>query len=208
MQSARHNFSVRSLNDPGLWFMDVSRYHSWATGQLENLREMHARIEVEDYDLPPGDVERQAVSPGRWSRYLERNMLSDTIVVFSAMTAEAFVNFYGVVRLTETEFNAHFERLGVVPKLKKLLLVCDSLSVGVADPVVKAIASLADRRNDLVHPKTMEPLADGSVPEKWKRPVLVNAADAVTEMNEFMREFVQLVPGSFHLLPYALRIDA
>lgn len=209
MHPTRRNFEVRSADGPGLWFTDVSRYYSWVTGQLANLRSMHERIEAEDIDLPPGvDVDREQVSEARWSGYLERNMLSDSIVVFAAMAAEAFLNFYGVVRLGEAEFNAHFERLGVVPKTRQLLLICDSLSLSSKDPLVLAVATLADRRNALVHPKTKEAGADGPVPEKWKRPVLDNAVEASEELNKFLREFGSLVPSAAHLLPYALRTDA
>ncbi len=208
MQPNAKPFRIRSLNEPGLWYTDVSRYHTWATGQLARLKEMHERIEAEDQDLPPGDVPRSSVSPARWSGYVERSMLSNTIVVFSAMTAEAFLNLYGVVRLTEIEFSTHFERLGVVPKLRQLLLVCDSLSIDANDPLVRTLASLANRRNDLVHPKAKEPQPDGSAPEKWKRPVLDNAVDAVQELDAFLRGFASLVPTSSQLLPYALRGDA
>ena len=210
MSAGRGKLEVRSLDGPGLWFTDVSRYYSWATGQLANLRSMHARIEAEDdTDLLPGvDVERERVSETRWSGYLERNMLSDAIVVFSAMAAEAFLNFYGVVRLGEAEFTTHFERLGIVPKARELLLVCDSLSLTARDPMILAIATLAGRRNALVHPKTKEAGPDGSVLEKWKRPVLENAAAAVEELNAFLREFRSLVPNAAHLLPHALRAEA
>lgn len=208
MDSTRNKFQVRPADGPGLWFTDVSRYYSWATGQLLNLQAMHARIETEDVDLPPGDVVRGQVSEARWSAYLERNMLSDTIIVFAAMAAEAFLNFYGVVRLGEAEFNAHFERLGVVPKTRQLLLICDSLSLSQKDPLILAISSLADKRNALVHPKAKEARADGTGPEKWKRPVLDSAVEAVDELHSFLREFGSLVPSAAHLLPYALRADA
>lgn len=202
-------FRIRSLDEPGLWYTDVSRYHSWVTDKLERLHQLHARIEEEDEGLLEGeDVSRGTVSPARWSAYVERNMLSDTIVVFSAMTIEAFLNFYGVVRLTEAEFTSHFERLGVVPKFRQLLLVCDSLSVPNNDPMVKTLASLANRRNDLAHPKTKERTPDGSLPAKWKRPVLGNAVEAAREMNAFLQGFAKLVPLSSHLLPHALRTDA
>jgi hypothetical protein len=208
MSSTAKPFRIRALDEPGLWYTDVSRYHSWVVGQLAHLKEMHDRLELEDQDLPEGDVPRSSVSPSRWSGYLERNMLSDTIVVFSAMTAEAFLNFYGVVRLTEAEFSAHFERLGIVPKLRQLLLVCDGLSISAKDPLVNKLASLASRRNDLVHPKTKEPLSDGSMPKKWKRPVLDNAVQAAEELDAFLLGFTALVPDAKHLLPSALRTDA
>jgi hypothetical protein len=203
MHPTRRKFEVRPPDGRGLWFTDVSRYYSWATGQLVKLRSIHERIEAEDLDLPPGvDVARDQVSEASWSGYLERNMLSDTIVVFAAMAAEAFLNFYGVVRLGEAEFSAHFERLGVVPKTRQLLLICDSVSLSSKDPLVVAVARLAERRNALVHPKAREADADGSVPERWKRPVFDNAVEAVEELNQFLRDFGSLVPSAAHLLPH------
>lgn len=208
MDSTHKAFQVRPVDGPGLWFTDVSRYYSWATGQLLNLQAMHAQIEAEDVNLPPCDVARGQVSEARWSAYLERNMLSDTIIVFAAMAAEAFLNFYGVVRLGEADFNAHFERLGVVPKTRQLLHICDSLSLSNKDPIILAISALADKRNALVHPKAKEASANGTAPEKWKRPVLESAVEAIEELRSFLREFGSLVPSAAHLLPYALRTDA
>jgi hypothetical protein len=58
----------------------------------------------------------------------KRDLLSDAVKIFSAMAVGAFLNYYGVVRLGEDECASHFERLGLVPKLRTLLLVCDFLS--------------------------------------------------------------------------------
>ena len=56
----------------------------------------------------------------------ERDALADSIVLFSAMAVEAFINYYGVVRLGEQQFNAHFERL----RLKVSFGFCFSFSTG------------------------------------------------------------------------------
>ena len=56
--------------------------------------------------------------------------------LYAAMAVEGFLNWYGVFRLGEEIFNQHFERLGLVPKLRVLLLVCDSIHVGKGDQVV------------------------------------------------------------------------
>lgn len=72
------------------------------------------------------------------------------------MAVEAFINFYGVVRIGEDDYQRLFERLGAIPKLQTLLFVCDSLSVSTKDPLIKLLERITIRRNELAHPKTRE----------------------------------------------------
>ena len=55
--------------------------------------------------------------------------------IYAAMAVEGFLNFYGVLRLGQNVFDEHFERLGLVPKVRALLLVCDQLDVSQQDPL-------------------------------------------------------------------------
>jgi hypothetical protein len=67
--------------------------------------------------------------PGLHEPCLTRDTLADTVVLLSAMSVEAFLDYYGVVRLGDEQFNPHSERLGTEKKLCVVLLVCDGLAV-------------------------------------------------------------------------------
>lgn len=206
--SDRQSFSIKPNGTPGLWFTDVSRYHDRSKSQLSELRTLHKRLEEDEEDWPLRDVLKDSVPPGKWGSYLERNMLSDTAIVFAAMAVEGFLNLYGVVRMGEQVYVEHFERLGVVPKLRQLLLLCDGIVVERNDPLVLLLDSVAQRRNELVHPKAREAGGDGSAPERWKRPVLDAAEESVKSMQSFFKQFQAIVPGASHLLPRGWNSDA
>jgi hypothetical protein len=197
----RQLFAIKPNGAPGLWFTDVSRYHDRAKSQLAELRALHNRIEEDEENWPQRDVLKGSVPPGKWSLYLERNMLSDTAIVFAAMAVEGFLNLYGVARLGEKVYIDHFERLGVVPKLRQLLLLCDCVEIAKNDPLVRLLESVAQHRNELVHPKAREAGVDGTAPERWKRPVLVAAEESVTAMQSFFTQFHAAVPEAEYLLP-------
>jgi hypothetical protein len=200
-------FAVRPHGAPGLWYTDVNRYHQWARSQLLELQALHVAIAADEADWPDVDFVREDVSPQKWSTYVQRCMLSDTTVVFAAMAVEAFLNLYGVARMGEAVYSEHFERLGLIPKVRQLLLLCDGIVVDMVDPVVKHANAVAQRRNELVHPKAREPGPGGDAPERWKRPVLDAALESVVAMRSFFVVFQALVPDATAFFPRDWRHD-
>ena len=81
--------------------------------------------------------------PELWELAKHRDRTSDMVRIYSAMAVEGFLNFYGVLRTGESTFNEHFERLGLVPKLRMLLLVCDKIDLPKTDSLVLALDQLA-----------------------------------------------------------------
>jgi len=143
----------------------------------------------------------RAKHPELWKLSRKRDRLSDSVRIFAAMAVEAFINFYGIIRLGEAEYTEHFERLGIVPKLRVLLLVCDSISLGTSDQLVVSLRRIADERNTLVHPKAKE--LPRNVPAKGRGGARIpdSAREAVADMKKFFQEFGEAVPGVRHLLP-------
>jgi len=131
----------------------------------------------------------------------ERNHLSDSVRIYAALSVEGFLNLYGMMRLGETAFKEHIERLGLIPKVKQLLFVCDGVKVDGNHALVASLRNLADNRNALVHPKAYEvddiadvrPLPYSTVPK--------SARDALSEAVRFFAEFALLVPEATHLIP-------
>ncbi|MCE3006442.1 MAG: hypothetical protein LW853_06385 [Rickettsiales bacterium] len=110
------------------------------------------------------------------------------------MAVEGYLNFYGVLRLGQQAFDDHFERLGLVPKLRALLLVCDQLDVPTSDELVQHLDRVAQSRNFLVHPKTREVQGDLSAHKRTANPMPETAEKAVSSMEAFFESFIKAVP--------------
>lgn len=195
--------TLRPHSGLGHWLSDDRRYCEYARTLLVELE----RVTEEVKKQWPGPLDQALKgdqhTPELWSLVRKRDLLSDSVKIFSAMAVEAFLNYYGIVRLGEDEYASHFERLGLVPKLRTLLLVCDSLLISEADPLVQLLQSIARRRNSLVHPKAQE--LEQYVPAETRggNKIPEVARDAVQEMDAFFKEFFAAVPKAVHLVPQA-----
>jgi hypothetical protein len=196
----RKPYGIRSLDDAvGLY---VSNVHVFVRRAKELLAELETlAVEIKQkWPLAPGEtIERPSEYPDIAKLAFKRDFLSDSVLMFSAMAVEGFLNYYGVVRLGELEYTRNFARLRLVPKLRILLLFCDGISVDDGDPMIAALSRLAQMRNSLVHPKTKE--LRGS--ESRDGPLIPEAAqEAVANMDSFFHEFLVTVPKAEHLIPY------
>ncbi|HLM68934.1 MAG TPA: hypothetical protein VK358_15455 [Longimicrobium sp.] len=72
------------------------------------------------------------------------------------MSVEAFLNFYGVVRLGERFYKDNLQKAGATEKLSLLLALCDGVELDPSSDLWRTVRALFDRRNALVHPKTAE----------------------------------------------------
>jgi len=118
------------------------------------------------------------------------------LTLYAAMSVEGFLNFYGVLRLGQRAFDEHFERLGLVPKLRALLLVCDHLDVSRSDPLVLLLDNVAQGRNALVHPKAREVVGDLATHERASTKIPEVAREAVANMESFFEQFIHAVPSA------------
>lgn len=106
---------------------------------------------------------------------------ASAVTIFSAMTVEAMLNAYGLLRFGEAEFERVYARLGPRRKLREL--VADGCNVNLVDedPLVQALLALVHRRNELVHPRAYETIIDEKgfhVPDAvWNRPDTVESAE-------------------------------
>lgn len=193
--------TLRSHDGVGHWLSEDRRYCEYARTQLAELE----RVTEEVKKQWPGPLDQTLKgdqhTPELWSLVRKRDLLSDSVKIFSAMAVEAFLNYYGVVRLGEDEYASHFERLGLVPKLRTLLLVCDSLSISEPDPLIQLLQSIAKRRNSLVHPKAQELQQHVPADDRGGDKIPEVARDAVRDMDAFFREFVTAVPKAARLVP-------
>jgi len=202
MTPTRKAFALRSHHAEGAWSSDDRRHFENASRLLGEL-EVVAQQVIQQWPLPADQTVRDAEKehPELWALVRKRDQLSDSVQIFAAMAVEGFLNYYGVVRLGEAEFNSHFERLGLIPKLRTLLLVCDSLSISSNDALVHLLGRIADGRNALVHPKAKE--YPGYVPSEQRPSVRIPGAarETVASMRAFFEQFLELVPDAKHLVP-------
>src|SRR3569832_2497709 len=152
----RQNFTVRPLVTNRAWESNDPRYRIYAHELLVELEAICTQITAQ-WPIPKGKTLKE-----NHPHYMQisklvplRDRIADTVLIYSVMAVEGFLNWYGVARLGERIFNDHFERLGLIPKLRILLLTCESIDVAKDDLIIVAINSVAKLRNALVHPKAM-----------------------------------------------------
>lgn len=200
--STRSKFVLRPHSAEGAWSTDDRRHLESAEQLLTELEAVCAQV-TQRWPLQQDETVRDAERdhPDLYALVRRRDRLSDSVRIFAAMAVEGFLNYYGVVRVGETEFNAHFERLGIIPKLRMLLLVCDSISLSAKDELAISLSQLAEVRNSLVHPKAKE--FPGYVPAEARPSVRVPdaAQQAVLSAHRFFQLFSELVPEASHLVP-------
>jgi hypothetical protein len=144
-----------------------------------------------------------------WEKVRRRDLLSDSVRIFTAMAVESFLNFYGVVRLGQNAFDSFIERLSQPRKLQALLKICHRINFHESSAITGTVRKIAQRRNNLVHPKATEVTGDLTKADKDKDkdvdsiPIPGAAVEAVTDMTTFYQQWVSLIPESKFLLPDA-----
>lgn len=193
----RQNFTVLPIVTNGTWESNDSRYRTYAHELLAELEAICTQITAQ-WPIPKGEVLKE--DHPQYSQIeklvLLRDRTADTVQIYAAMAVEGFLNWYGVARLGEHIFNDHFERLGLIPKLRALLLTCDSLDVAKNDPIVVALDSVATYRNALVHPKAKEVIGDPALYKRTSKKLPEVPREVVANMELFFKEFGLAVPDA------------
>jgi hypothetical protein len=198
-----YTHELRPISSPGLWMSNDRRYRHWAHTQLGQLVTLCEKLN-DIWPMPGKAIKVKDASAELMTMIGQRDRLSDSTRIFCSMAVEGFINFYGVLRLGEECFNEHFERLGLVPKVRSILLFCDKLVIHRSAPIINLLDKVAQDRNRLVHPKTRE-IEIGTISgRKWGDPTPETAINTVKNMEAFFAEFLFLVPDArFHIAhPY------
>ena len=190
----RKPFALRAHDAEGVWASNDIRYRAYAHELLGQLEDLCSQV-LNHWPADAGPSitnERQHTDLWRLARLRDRT--SDTARIYAFMAVEGFLNFYGVVRFGQQAFDDHFERLGLVPKLRSLLLVGENLDVPRNDRLVLLLEAVAQGRNALVHPKTREMSKDPTASERPSVQVPEVAREALANMEAFFEQFAQAVP--------------
>jgi hypothetical protein len=199
----KEQFSVRPLGETRTWLTESSRYPEYSRMLLDELIKLTAEIKAE-WPLGAGSLHSGDVGHAElWKKVRRRDLLSDSVRIFTAMAVESFLNFYGVVRLGQTPFDLYIERLSQPKKLQALLEICDGISANRCLAITAIVSKIAQRRNDLVHPKAREVVCEITQADKDadSTPIPGAALEAVQDMVTFYQQWTSLVPDSKFLLP-------
>jgi hypothetical protein len=192
---------VRPHGDVGHWLSNDRRYYRYTLLLLRDLDHAVRNLNAA-WPGPLARVARDAdVTPELKLLAIRRDLLSDSVKVFSAMTVEGFINFYGALRLGDKAYLEQLEKRPIGEKLAALLRHCDGVELKATDRLMLLAGAIADRRNALVHPKAEE--AAGYVPaeDRIGDKIPDVAKKSVRDMLAFFEEFVRLVPEAGSLIP-------
>ena len=199
---AHEKFVLRShdADTEAWWLTEDRRYYRNAKQLLEELLVVIKEVN-EGWPVKLEQTLKGKDYPDLLKLCQKRDLLSDSVFIFSAMAIEGFLNYYGVLRLGAETYNQLFERFALDKKVKALLLVCDAVKINKNHNVIKIVNQVSSRRNGLVHPKTKE--FDKPVPivARLGSNFPQSAQDAVRDMETFFTEFLKLVPSAKHLVP-------
>ena len=123
-------------------------------------------------------------------------MASDSTQIFCAIAVEAFLNFYGVVRLTESGYGHDIEKRGLRSKVQLILEHCDGVRIPEAHGILAIALRISNRRGRPSHPKSRELPAVPTPLDRAGDPIPQAAQDAYEDMLDFFRQFKRLVPDA------------
>ena len=202
MVGQSNKFNIRSIEAyaENWWQSEDARYYENANVLLAELIDIADKIKK---DWPAGKSSiNKTEYPNLYELGRKRDLVSDSVLIFSAMAVEGFVNFYGVLRLGEKVYQEYFERLPQEKKIKALLLFCDAIDIDNSHPLIKLSTKLARKRNNLLHPKTKE---FSQLPSRSCSGIPETAIQTVKYLDDFFIEFVALVPEAEWLIPSKLK---
>ena len=191
--------NIRPADSTGSWLAEDHRYYENAHALLAELETVVVEVRNQWPKPLTEAVKQEETSVAHWNLARKRDLLSDAVKVFSAMSVEAFLNFYGVVRLGQA-FDSKFERLGPVDKLKRLFKLCEKIILADTDPLVVVVDRIAKRRNRLVHPQVTE-VDEAIGVDRGGDKIPEVAREAVADMIVFFEEFGKREPNIAHHLP-------
>jgi hypothetical protein len=189
----------------GTWMTETGRFADYAKMNLHDTERLTKEV-LDEWPKPKDEsILQEDASPALWEKSRRRDMASDSTKLFSAIAVEAFLNFYGVVRLTEAGYGDDLEKKGLVTKVLTLIEHCDGIKPPDSDRLTELARRIANRRTRLTHARSKELPGLPSKEDKAGDPVPGAAQEAYSEMLDFFREFQRLVPDAAQHFPDDIR---
>lgn len=153
-----------------------------------------------------------------WRRYLhprtsaraalqDIQLYSQAAIVFAAMTVEAALNTYGLVRFGEEAFEKHFAFHGPAQRLRRLASYGAGRELESDDPMLTSLTRLISVRNRIAHTRSEESrMDDAGVFRPHTTPQRYNwsseVPSAVQDMDTFLTHFASLDPEATPFLRF------
>ena len=189
-------FQVHPHDRHGTWESNDGRYRTYAHELLSELETLSQQVLVAWPANAGASISNPTDHPDLQALTRKRDRASDTTRIYAAMAIEGFLNFYGVLRLGHAVYDDHFERLGIVPKVRQLLLVCDGLAISKSHALCVNADAVAQSRNRLVHPKALEVVGDPRNHVRSDTKIPEAARKSAAAMESFFSEFISAVPAA------------
>lgn len=153
-----------------------------------------------------------------WRRYLhprtsahatlrDIQLYSQAAIVFAAMTVEAALNTYGLVRFGEETFEKHFAFRGPTERLRRLARYGVGRELQADDPMMTSLTRLIGIRNRIAHIRSEESRMDGAgvfdsspTPQRYNWSAEVQGL--VQDMDTFLTHFAALDPEAAPFLRF------
>jgi hypothetical protein len=121
----------------------------------------------------------------------EVEMYASAVHIFAAITAEAIMNVYAVVRFGESHFNRCFRYGNPVLRLRSILHYLPQIDLSDGSEIVLICRRLFDVRDELVHAKSTEDRRDAEgkriLPQPFPEISKETAAKAVSDLERFIQ---------------------
>lgn len=155
-----HFHEIKSLLDGGGWSSSYSFYYNCVYLFYNELK-----ITIEKIKQKENDIKKQYINDellqllvyeGTKEERFNCFKNSCSIELFSCITIEGFVNYYGVRKFGESFYKEHIERLDIFKKIAIVTAINNKKLILNSSEILKRAKFLFDTRNMLVHPKTKE----------------------------------------------------
>ena len=182
--------TILSFRRPGAWAYQGS-YRRRVVDAVREISRAYDEFDEAVKIHPEKGSNVRIMLPPEFSRRVEDH--SNDALLYACISIEAFLNYYGVVRLGEEYFTRHFESIPTLRKLRGVIEVCCGTQLSNEDEILTLARNLLDRRNKIVHPKTRE--ADSKrVADLLSRPALVGSKADLADMDRILELFCQYDP--------------
>lgn len=117
---------------------------------------------------------------------------SMVVVIFSALTLEAFINYYGIINFSRKYFEKHFDKLNPISKWVIIPRLVVGQQLDTSEKTYELLARLFDLRNKLVHSKPTRKKINELTEEDWVTEK--HAFDSIQAVNDSLKALKMLDP--------------
>ena len=201
------NSKIQPFLRSGVWVTFHDRYAQAAVRALNELVEGEATCLRSEQRLKAEGKDPSLIEYLTMKDREKLEVLSVTVEILCCMSVEAFLNFYGIVRLGDEFYRRNYERLGITEKLAALLATCQNVLLPEKTEIANVARKMFDRRNNLVHPKSKS--ITHKVPEHLTQAIdsIVEAKNRVEDMKEFFNLFKDYDKETEPIIESILRVE-